>query len=354
MSDNYYDVLGVSKSADKADIKKAFRSKAKEHHPDKGGDEAKFKEINEAYETLGDEQKRSHYDQFGSAGGNPGGMGGGGGQGFGGGFSSADFGGGFEDIFSSFFNGGSGGQSRGGRSQAQKGADLEVTVELSFEESVNGSIKHFNATRYVSCDTCDAKGGEGKKTCGTCGGSGGITQKFQTPFGVVQQQATCPDCQGAGTSFETTCSNCNGQGRAEKREKLEIDIPAGVESGQTLRFSGKGDAGGRGGVDGDLYAHIRVKNSRKFHRQGLDLTSEVEIPILDAILGTTVEAETFWGKVDLTVPENTREYQILRAKDKGVRRDGQQGDHLFKVKYIMPKKVSSKLRKALEEAQKAV
>lgn len=354
MSENYYDILGVDKSASKADIKKAFRAKAKEHHPDKGGDEAKFKKVNEAYEVLGDDQKKTQYDQFGSAGGNFGGMGGAGAQGFsGGGFSASDFGG-FEDIFSSFFGGGGAAAGGRGRSQSasQKGADLEVTIELNFDESINGTTKHFHANRYQACDKCDAKGGEGEKNCATCGGTGGVTQKFQTPFGVVQQQTTCPDCKGVGTSFEKICSHCHGEGRVEKREKMEIEVPEGVESGQTLRFRGKGDAGSRGGSAGDLYAHIRVKSSRKFHRQGLDLVSEVEVPVLDAILGTTIEAETFWGKVDLVVPENTREYQMLRAKGKGVKRDGQQGDHLFKVKYIMPKKISSKLREKLEEARK--
>ncbi len=350
MSD-YYDVLGVSKSSDKAEIKKAFRDKAKKYHPDKGGDEAKFKEINEAYETLGDDQKRAQYDQFGSAGGNFGG-GGGGAGGFQGGFNASGFGG-VDDIFSSFFGGGGGGRSQS-RTANTKGSDLEVSIELTFEESINGTEKHFAAAHFVSCKKCDEKGGEGKKSCETCQGTGGVAQKFQTPFGVVQQQTTCPTCKGGGTSFEKTCSSCHGEGRSEKRDKIEVEIPAGIDQGQTLRFKGKGDAGIRGGTAGDLYVHIQIRSSRVFHRQGLDLVSEIEVPIIDAILGTVVEAETFWGKVDLTIPENTREYQMLRAKDKGVRKDGQQGDHLFKVKYVMPKKISSKLRKDLEEARKHV
>ena len=357
MPKDYYDLLGVSKNASEAEIKKAYRSKAKKHHPDKGGDEATFKKINEAYETLGNTQKKAQYDQFGSAGA---GFGGGGGGGFGGaggfssgGFSASDFGG-FEDVFSSFFGGSAGGSQSRKKSAAEKGSDLEIRIELSFDEAVTGTTKHFNANKYSSCTNCNSKGGEGHETCSTCSGSGNVAKKFQTPFGVIQQQSPCDACQGSGSGFKNACKNCKGEGRKEGKEKVEVEIPAGIERGQTLRFRGKGDAGRRSGPAGDLYVHIEIKSSRKFTRKGLDIMSDVEIPILDAILGTTIKAETFWGKIDLQIPEKTREYQMIKAEGKGIKQDGRVGDHLFKVTYVMPKKISGKLRDKLEDAQKEV
>ena len=231
MSDNPYKILGVDKSASQADIKKAYRAKAKQHHPDKGGDEAEFKKINQAYETLGNEQKRAQYDQFGSAS-QQGGFGGGQGGGFGG-FSAQDFGG-FEDVFSSFFGGG-GGQSRNPRAP-QRGSDLEVEADITFAESVTGTTKKFSARRYKACEACDKKGGTGEKTCPTCGGSGQVTQTFQTPFGNVQQKATCGTCHGSGKTFENLCKVCHGETRYEDKTTIEVKIPAGIKSGQTLRM----------------------------------------------------------------------------------------------------------------------
>lgn len=346
MSTNYYDILGVSKGADAAEIKKAYRSKAKQHHPDKGGDEAEFKKINEAYEVLSDTQKKAQYDQFGSAG--PG-FGGGGQGGFGGGgFNASNFDG-FEDIFSSFFGGSSQG---GGRGRAAKGSDLEVEVELMFEESLHGVTKHFPAHKYQACDSCDGKGGTGQKSCGGCGGSGQQTQAFQTPFGRVQQQVTCQTCKGAGTQFETTCDKCHGEGRFEGKTKVEVKIPAGVEDTTTLRLRGKGDAGPKGGQDGDLYVHVRVKASRVFTRQGLDLVTTLSLSVSEALLGGVHAVETFWGNVDLTVPEKTRDGALLRLKEEGVKYQGQQGDHLVRIEYVMPKKISKKLKGLLEQAGK--
>ncbi len=351
MAKDFYDILGVSKDASKADIKKAFRKLSKEHHPDKGGDEAKFKEISEAYEILSDDQKRAQYDQFGSAG--PG-FGGAGAGGFsGGGFSTADFGD-FEDIFSSFFGGG-GGARRGGaghRPQYTRGADLEVRVELKFEEAMKGIKKTFASRNLETCEECKGEGGFDQKTCSQCGGSGSVSQQFQTPFGQVAQQTACPGCKGRGKSFERTCSKCQGEGRVQQKKDVTIDIPAGVSDGETLRLSGQGEAGRHGGGHGDLYVHIFVEPSDEFHRRGDDILSTLDISVFDAILGGTFEIKTFWGKVDLKVPENTRDGQILRIKGKGVHRSGHKGDHLVKVEYEMPRKVSGKLKELLEEAKK--
>ncbi|HEY5714003.1 MAG TPA: DnaJ C-terminal domain-containing protein, partial [Candidatus Gracilibacteria bacterium] len=311
MAKDYYEILGLKKGASKADIKKAYRAKAKEHHPDKGGDEKVFKEINQAYETLGDDQKKTQYDQYGSAGPQ---FGGGGRGGFSANFNASDFGG-FEDIFSSFFGGGMGGQGSRGKGQGsrdKRGSDLEVSVKLSFEDAMNGTTKVFKASRYKSCQKCEGKGGSGQKTCQTCKGSGSVAQKFQTPFGMVQQQTTCTSCLGVGFEFETTCGTCHGEGRIESKDYVEIKIPAGVDDGTTLRFKGKGDMGRQGAAAGDLYVHIQVEFSSKFQRDGLNIVSTLEIPILEAIVGCEKPVETFWGKVDLKIPEKTPDQRVLR------------------------------------------
>ncbi len=350
MADDFYKTLGVDKKATKADIKKAYRKKAQEHHPDKGGDEKTFKKVNEAYETLSDNSKRAQYDQFRSAGPQFGGGGAGGFGGFGngGGFSSADFGG-MEDIFSSFFGGGGGGRSG---KKSTRGGDLEVEIDITFAESVEGVKKVFYSTHYQPCDHCSAKGGEGKKKCDQCGGTGRVTQRMQTPFGAIAQQTACPGCGGEGHSFEKTCSHCHGEGRKEKKTKIEVAIPSGVENGTTLRMSGKGEAGRRGGTAGDLYVHVRVGTSSKFDRHGLDLYSSLKISVFDALLGGTFKVETFWGKVELKVPENTKDKQLLRIKGKGIQSGGKVGDHIVRIEYEMPKKITSKMKKALEQLKK--
>ena len=350
MSENYYEVLGVKKGASAAEIKKAFREKAKTHHPDKGGDEKAFKKINEAYEVLGDEKKRQNYDQFGSAAGaNFGGGGFGGGQnsGFSQNFSSADFGN-FEDIFSSFF----GGSSRGrGRSQKSAGADLEVEIELSFDDAIRGVEKTFRSENLETCDECDGAGGTGVKKCETCGGTGQVGQKFQTPFGVVQQSSACGKCGGSGETLENECRKCSGEGRRKKRSEIKVQIPAGVENEQTLRVPGKGEAGRRGGRAGDLFVNISVASSDKFTRRGLDLISVLPISPFAAMLGGKFEVETFWGVVELEVPECTSDGQRFRVAGKGVVRGGQKGDHLVQIQYQMPKKISGKMREFLEKAE---
>lgn len=349
MSDNPYKILGVEKTATQTDIKKAYRDLAKKHHPDKGGNEAEFKKINQAYEMLGDEQKRAQFDRFGSTGG-PGGFNGGGGgaQGFGG-FSAQDFGG-FEDIFSSFFGGGSA-QTQNPRSP-QRGSDLEVEADITFAESVTGITKKFSARRYKACKTCDHKGGSGQKTCNTCGGRGQVAQTFQTPFGNVQQKATCGVCHGSGQTFENLCKTCHGETRYEDKTTIEVKVPAGIQSGQTLRMRGDGDAGKHGGPAGDFYVHIRVTADKQWTREGLDLIQTFEVPIFEALKGAAVKVKTFWGNETLLIPALTADKTRLKIKGQGIKRDGQIGDHIVEISHKLPKKISKNLAELLEQAAK--
>ncbi len=340
MSKDYYKVLGVEKTANKAEIKKAYRNLAKKHHPDKGGDAEKFKEINEAYEVLSDDKKRAQYDQFGSAGPNFSGF-----DGFSGGFQGGNVNfDGFEDIFSSFFGG-----ARASRSPQKRGSDLEVEVKISFEESLKGTTRKFKSNHYRKCSKCDGVGGKGEKTCQSCHGSGRVSQQMRTPFGIIQQQKTCPECQGSGKNFAEKCSACSGEGRVRESSTIAVEIPAGVRNGETLRVRGQGEAGIRGGESGDLFVHILVEDSAKFSRHGLDLESVLNIPLFKALLGGKFIVETFWGKVELKIPELTRDGEKFKIKKKGVKRGNQQGDHIVQIRYKMPRKLTSDMRKKLEE-----
>jgi molecular chaperone DnaJ len=344
MKNDPYKVLGVDKAASQADIKKAFRSAAKKHHPDKGGDAEEFKKINEAYEVLGDEQKRTQYDQFGSTGAS-----GSGGFSGGGGFNASNFdfgGGGMEDIFSSFFGGG--GSSRGGKTNMH-GADLEVEVVLDFDDAMKGVTKKFSSTQFVYCEACDGKGGSGQKNCSTCSGSGRVSRQVRTPFGIVQQKMTCSDCEGTGKMFDSKCSECSGEGRVRKSKKITIKVPTGVQTGETLRVRGEGEAGRRGGEAGDLFVHIQVRGSRKFERHGMDIVSELKLSPWEAILGGKFKVETFWGEVMLEVLECTKDGTLMKIRGKGVNRGGRHGDHLARIVYDMPRKLSKKEREVLEK-----
>ncbi len=349
MAKDYYDVLGVNKTASKDEIKKSFRDKAKKYHPDKGGDAQKFKEINEAYEVLSDDQKRSQYDQFGSAG--PSYGGGANSSGFNTTGFSQDFGG-FEDIFSTFFGQGRSGRGQSSSGRSSRGADMETEVHLSFEESVKGTVKHFSTKMYIECEACHGAGGKGSKSCPTCKGSGQVSQKFQTPFGVFSQATVCSTCSGEGKTFEEVCSHCHGQGRVEKKSNLEVKIPSGAAQGDILRVPGAGEAGARGGKKGDLYVHISVQSSQDFEREGINLISELPISVFDALLGGKFEVKTFWGKVELHVPENTRDADLLRIRGKGITKGSQIGDHIVKIRYVMPKKMTAKMREMLEQTKK--
>lgn len=355
---DYYEVLGVSKSASADEIKKAFRKKAVEHHPDKqGGDEAKFKEINEAYDVLKDAQKKQRYDQFGhagvggasgggSAGGNPfEGFGGFGGQGV-----EFDFGGGLGDIFGQFF-GGAGGQQRRG---PERGNDVEVQLQLTFEEAIFGLEHSFSLDLEDTCEHCHGttvEPGYDLKTCPTCQGSGQQTRVMNTMFGPIQQTVPCPTCHGAGKVPEKECTVCHGKGTQRRKQSIKVKIPAGIDDGATIRLSGRGEAIG-GGEKGDLYVHIRVKADKNFTREGTIILSEEHVSMVDAALGTEIDVLTVDGKVRMKVPAGTQSGTDFKLSNHGVpnlRDEKKRGPHIVSIVVDTPTKLSKKQRKLLEE-----
>ena len=310
---DYYDILGVKKDASADEIKKAFRKKAVELHPDKGGDEKAFKEVNEAYEVLKDKEKRQRYDQFGHAGvgGNSGGFSGGNPfEGFGG-FSGQninfDFGGGFGDIFDGIFGGGFS-QSR--NSQAKKGRDIEVELILNFKEAIFGTETEISLNLDDECEHCEGSGAEpvhGMRKCPDCNGSGQQTRTTQTLFGPIQQTVVCPTCDGRGEIPKQNCSVCGGSGISRKKQSIKLKIPAGIDDGATIRLSGHGEAI-KGGEKGDLYVNIRVKADKKFTREGDLILSEEKISMIDAALGAEIEVETIDGPLTMKVPAGTQSH----------------------------------------------
>jgi molecular chaperone DnaJ len=349
MSD-YYKILGVEKNASESEIKKAFRKKSHEYHPDKpGGDDKKFKEVNEAYNTLSDSKKKNQYDSFGSAGANSGF--GGGNSGFGGfDFSGASNGGGgsFGGFdFSDLFNGGFGGGQR-----VKRGSDIDVEIKISFKESVFGMKKTFSIKKNSSCSICEGFGAEkdsALKTCSTCAGHGVVNQVRQTMMGTIQTQAECPDCFGSGKIPEKKCSQCNGSGIENRNEEINVKIPAGVESGNRLRVSGSGEAI-QGGENGDLYLHIFVSEDKNFKKEGYDIFSNLEINIYDAILGGIKNVKTVDGEIKVKIPEGSQNDKILKVKNEGVViSDKKRGNLFLTLKIKIPEKISRKERKLFEE-----
>jgi molecular chaperone DnaJ len=357
MPRDFYDVLGLQRGASAEDIKKAYRKLSKELHPDKHkGDkdaEAKFKEVNEAYETLSDPQKKQMYDQFGRTGPGAGGAGGGfGGQGFGGfdfsGFQQGDASA-FSDLFEGFFGGG-GGRTR----QNDRGEDREVEFTIEFADAFSGLQKTISVRKLATCDRCKGNGAEeGSKivTCDECGGTGQVVHTTQSIFGRLQQRVICPKCRGSGKVPEKSCSKCRGEGRVEETVSIDINIPAGIRDGQTLRLRGEGDAGRQGATPGDLYVHIRVRDDARFERQEDDIYSTLTVSVVDAILGTEAAVPTVHGTVSLKIPEGTQPEQILRLKGKGmpVLNTSRFGDHYVTVKIQIPTKLSRAERKLVEE-----
>ena len=350
---DYYEVLGVGKSASDDEIKKAFRRKAIEHHPDKtGGDDTAFKEINEAYEVLKDQQKRQRYDQFGHAGvgssaasdgGNPF-AGFSGFEGFGGQEMHFDFG----DILGSFFGGGSG----GGRREA-RGNDVETAIELSFEEAIFGIERDLKITLEDTCSHCKgttAEPGHDLKTCSTCGGSGQVVQQMQTIFGNIQQAAICKDCKGTGKVPEMICSVCHGRGTERRAQEIKLKVPAGIDDGTTIRLSGRGEAVANG-PKGDLYVHIRVKAHKKFTREGQLILSAEHIDMVDASLGTEISVETVDGPVVMKVPAGTQSGTDFKLSGHGVPhiKSGQRGAHIVTVVVDTPIKLSKDQKELLEK-----
>lgn len=348
---DYYSILGVDKGASEADLKKAYRKKAHEFHPDKnpGNTEAekKFKEVQEAYDVLSNPQKRSRYDQFGSAGPemNFGGAGG---------FDMGDLGG-FADIFESFFGQGMGGSSaKAKKAGPVRGSDIETVIEIKFEEAVFGTDKLLEVLKPETCKRCEGKGNEpgtSIKRCPECNGQGQVRVTRQTILGQISSVHMCPSCHGAGELPEKLCKECSGQMRTKQRQEIKVKVPAGIEDGTTIRLKEKGSAGIRGGKHGDLFIHIRVLPHKKFKRTGTDIYSEETIHVLEAILGSIVKVDTIHGKVDLKIPAGTQSGTTLTIKGKGspsVKSD-KQGDHFVNIKVKVPEKLSRKEKDLYEQ-----
>lgn len=358
MAKDYYDILGVSKDASADDIKKAYRKMAVKYHPDKeGGDEQKFKEASEAYEVLSDPEKRRSYDRFGHDAYQSAQSAGGGGrdpfQGFGGGGQQFEFDLGdldLGDIFGSFFGGGGG---RRQRQQTRRGRDVETRVTIDFKEAVFGTTKPVSLDLEDNCPKCKgsmAEPGSDTKTCGTCGGQGQVVQVQRTMLGDIQHAATCPECHGSGSVPEKACSECGGKGTKRSKHQINVKIPAGVHDGTTIRLRERGEAAA-GGVKGDLYVHVVVKDSNKFTRQGNDIISEITLDMVDAALGTETKVETVDGMRKLKIPAGTQHAQTFRISGSGVPygRGDTRGDHLVRVKIEVPRKLSKKQKELLEE-----
>lgn len=349
---DYYEVLGVSKGASADEIKKAFRRAAIEHHPDKGGDETKFKEINEAYEVLKDDKKRQRYDQFGHAGVGGAGAGGNPFEGFGG-FGQGqnvnfDFGdGGLGDIFSSFFGGSTGGQ-RGPR----RGRDVEAEVTLHFEEAIFGKETTLDLTLDDACAHCKGtivEPGYELKTCDTCKGSGQQVRIVNTIFGGIQQATTCQSCQGRGKIPEKVCTVCKGSGTERKKQSITIRIPAGIDDGTTIRLRGHGEAIA-GGEKGDLYVNIRVRPHKQFTREGNLVLSEEHVSMIDAALGTEMEVQTVDGPVRMKIPAGTQSGTDFKLSGHGVPhlKSDSRGAHIVTIIVDTPTKLSKKQQELLE------
>jgi molecular chaperone DnaJ len=352
---DYYETLGISKTASPDEIKKAYRRLAVQHHPDKeGGSEEKFKEINEAYEVLKDSSKRQRYDQFGHAGvGNGGATGNPFGGGFGGQNVNFDFGDlGLGDIFENFFGGGRGQQTRG----SQRGRDVEVRIEISFEEAVFGTEEDLSINLEDTCGHCKGKTvepGYELKTCETCKGSGQVVNVMRTIFGNIQQATVCPTCKGGGKIPEKACSVCHGKGTQRKEQRIRLKIPAGIDDGAVIRLREHGEAIANG-PKGDLYVNVRVKAHKKFTREGDLILSEEHIDMIDAALGTEIDVETVDGQVRMKIPPGTQSGTDFKLSGHGVPhlQKTTRGAHIVTVTVDIPVKLTKPQKELLEEFRK--
>ena len=361
---DFYEILGIPKGASSDEIKKAYRKKALEHHPDRNPDnkaaEEKFKEAAEAYEILGDDSKRKRYDQYGHAGMGNGGFGGGG-------HSHMDmndifdrfgdiFGGGGDNPFESFFGGG-GGRSRSGR-RVHRGTNLRIKVKLTLEEIATGIEKKIKVNKYISCTTCSGQGaqkGSGFNTCTTCKGSGQVTRTQQTILGYMQTAATCPACGGEGQVITDKCKSCHGDGIVKGEDVITINIPAGVAEGMQLSMGGKGNAGPRGGVPGDLIIAVEEAEHEHFKREGNNIFYEQYVNFADAAIGTSVEIPTLEGKAKVKIDAGTQPGKILRLKGKGIPdvNGYGKGDLLISINVWTPQHLSSEEKNILEKLRES-
>ncbi|MBQ7975328.1 MAG: molecular chaperone DnaJ [Clostridia bacterium] len=347
---DYYEVLGVSKGASDDELKKAYRKVAKKYHPDLHPNdkeaEEKFKEVNEAYAVLSDSEKRSRYDQFGHAGVDPN-FGAGGGAG---GFGGFDFG----DIFGDIFGGGFGGFGGSRRNGPVRGNDVRQMVDITFEEAAFGVKKKLSITKMENCTTCGgsgAKPGTSPATCGRCGGTGQVKTQVRTPLGYMTNVGTCPECGGTGKIIKEPCRDCRGTGKIRKNSVIEIDIPAGIDNGQTIQITGKGEPGERGGPHGDLLVTVRVKAHPLFVREGYNVFIDMPITFVQAALGATVKVPTLDGAVEYDIPEGTQSETTFKLRGKGIPylRSKARGDQYVKVRVEVPSNLSSKQKELLRE-----
>lgn len=346
---DYYEVLGVSKTATDAEIKSAFRKLAKKYHPDVSKEEnaaEKFKEAQEAYAVLSDPDKRKKYDQFGHSafqnnGGSAGGF-----QGFDG-FDFGDMGDIFDDILGGF---GFSSNSRRSANGPRKGNDVLYRMTISFDEAVHGCEKDINLDTVESCPNCHGEGGFNSKTCPECRGSGTITSEQRTMFGSFLSKTTCPECHGTGNIFEKKCPDCNGKGKIRKNKTITVTVPAGIDNGNRLRLTGKGEAGENGGRNGDLYLEFIVKEHDFYKRNEDDIYIDLPLTITEAVLGCTKEVPTIYGNVELTIPSGTQSLDKLRLRGKGVENVNtkRKGDMYAVVKVIMPEKLTKEQKSLFE------
>ncbi|MBU1557520.1 molecular chaperone DnaJ [Patescibacteria group bacterium] len=352
MSENYYEILGVDKSASKTDIKKAFHKLAHKYHPDKkGGDEAMFKKASEAYSILSDEKKKAEYDTYGRVfGGDPGA---GAGQGFGG-FDFSGFaqqGGNVEFDLGDLF----GGMFGGGRARAKRGNDISIDIELSFKDAVFGVNRKVSLTKNSVCDICNgsgAKAGSEMVTCSSCNGNGQVHETKRSVLGTFSTVKTCDTCQGKGRVPKDKCKNCSGQGISKKQTEISLNIPAGINNGEMIRLTGAGEAIS-GGVSGDLYIKVHVAKDKNFRKEGYNLITDLNIKLSDALLGAEYNIDTLDGKLKLKIPVGVTFGEILRVRGKGVPIDGtKRGDIMVKLNIQLPNKLNRKTRKLVSELRK--
>lgn len=354
MARDFYETLGVSRDADKEELKRAYRRLARKYHPDvnkEPGAEEQFKEVSRAYEILSEPEARARYDRFGEAGVSAGA----------GGFGDMGDMGGFADIFESFFSGFGGAasqQQQRRRGGPVKGEDLRLDLKLEFREAIFGGKKEIRIPHQETCVVCNgtgAKPGTSTRTCPTCNGGGQVRRATRTPFGSFTQVSVCPTCNGEGQIIEEKCDACGGAGRKQETKKLEISIPAGVDNGTRLRVSKEGDAGLRGGVPGDLYVYLSIEEDPEFHREGISVLSELKISYLQAILGSNLEVNTVDGPQELTIPPGIQPGTVLTLEEHGVPILGnpvKRGDHLITIAIDIPTPITPEERELLQQLAK--